>query len=73
MVYMRVFAAVAWGIMASVMAINWHWDEPLPAVGQWMLAFAVVYVLCRLVAQASDAVEMAVIRRHRHLDRRPQI
>jgi hypothetical protein len=73
MVYLSVFTAVVWLISSAALAIQWWFEEPISAGGQWMLAYAVLYVLCRLVMQASDAVEHAIIRRYRHLDRRRQI
>jgi hypothetical protein len=73
MAYLRVVAALSWLALSGALAINWWLEEPINGVGQAMLAFAVLYVLCRLAMQASDAVEHAVITRHRHLDRRSQI
>lgn len=73
MVYVHVMAALTWLVMTALMAINWWFDEPLSPIGQVMVAYGMVYTLGSFVTKATDAVESAIIRRHRHLDRRPQI
>jgi hypothetical protein len=73
MALFRVFAAVTWCIGMAALVIGWWFEEPPGASGAFLIAVALAYVTLDLIGRAIDAVELAIIRRHRHLDRRPQI
>lgn len=73
MVYFNVITALVWLVASASLAIGWWLDMPFNAGEKITLAYSVLFVLVRLTKEAMDSIESAIIRRHRHLDRRPQI
>ena len=73
MVYFNIVVALVWMVTCFSMAIGWWLDLPVGPGEKFTLAYAMAFLLVKFIADAVASWEAQVIRRHRHLDRRPQL